>query len=102
MKKSLSTAFMNDSGDLREIMNHRTKTKIRHRWNKLKGVPIEWDLSPYRKTLGKINAIDLEKATDQELKERSARLTKKARQGMPLDKLLVEAYALVRETAWPR
>jgi preprotein translocase subunit SecA len=100
MKKSLSTAFMNDSGDLREIMNHRTKTKIRHRWNKLKGVPIEWDLSPYRKTLGKINAIDLEKATDQELKERSARLTKKARQGMPLDKLLVEAYALVRETAW--
>ncbi len=79
-------------------MNHLTKNKILHRWNKLKGVPIEWDLSPYQKILEQINRIDLEKASDKELKERSTRLIEQARQGTPLDKLLVEAYALVRET----
>jgi preprotein translocase subunit SecA len=81
-------------------MNHLTKKKILHRWNKLKGVPIEWDLTPYQKILTKINEIDLEKAPDKELKDRSARLIEQARQGISLDTLLVEAYALVRETAW--
>jgi preprotein translocase subunit SecA len=81
-------------------MNHLTKKKIQHRWNKLKGVPIEWDLTLYRKILEKIDAIDLGKVSDNELKERSARLIEQARQGAPLGKLLVEAYALVRETAW--
>ena len=80
-------------------MNHLTKKKIMHRWNKLKGVPIEWDLGPYRKILTKINGLDLEKESDQELKERSARLIEQARRGISLDKLLVESYALVRETA---
>ncbi len=90
---------MNNSGDLRKIMNHLTKKKIRHRWNKIKGVPIEWDLTPYRKILAKINAIDLEKETDKELKDRSARLIGMARQEISLDKLIIDAYALVRETA---
>ena len=81
-------------------MNHLTKKKILHRWNKLKGVPIEWDLAPYYKILMKINEIDLEKASDKKIKERSARLIEQARQGTSLDKLLVEAYALVREAAW--
>ena len=80
-------------------MNHLTKKKILHRWNKMKGIPIEWDLSPYRKILTKINEIDLEKSSDKELKDRSAHLIEQARQGTSLDKLLVEAYALVRETA---
>ena len=76
-----------------------TKIKILHRWNKLRGVPIEWDLGHYRKILAKINETDLEKRSDKELKERSARLIELARKGTSLDKLLVEAYALVRETA---
>jgi preprotein translocase subunit SecA len=92
--------FFTNSDNLREIMNHLTKKKILHRWNKLKGIPIEWDLGPYRNILAKINKIDLEKSSDKELKERSARLIEKARQGTSLDTLLVEAYALVRETAW--
>jgi len=91
---------MNNSGDLREIMNHQTKKKIRHRWNKIKGVPVEWDLTPYRKILAKIKAIDLEKSSDKELKERSARLIEQARQGTSSDKFLIEAYALAQEAAW--
>ncbi|UCE40691.1 MAG: accessory Sec system translocase SecA2 [Candidatus Aminicenantes bacterium] len=81
-------------------MNHLTKKKILHHWNKLKGVSVEWDLSSYRKILTKISEIDLSKASDKELKKRSERLIEKARQGTFLDKLLGEAYALVRETAW--
>jgi preprotein translocase subunit SecA len=81
-------------------MNHHTKKKILHRWNKLRGIPIEWDLSPYQKTLAKINAFDMENSSDSELKRISARLIEQARQGVSLDNLLVEAFALVRETAW--
>ncbi|MDH4218963.1 MAG: accessory Sec system translocase SecA2 [Candidatus Aminicenantes bacterium] len=81
-------------------MNHHTKRKILHQWNKLRGVPVEWDLGPYQNTLSKINACGLEKASDRELKQISDRLIGKARQGVPVDELLVEAFALVRETAW--
>jgi preprotein translocase subunit SecA len=81
-------------------MNHHTKKKILHRWNKLRGVPIEWDLSPYHKILARINTYDLENASDSELKESSARLIEQARQGVSLDDLLVEAFALARESAW--
>ncbi len=80
-------------------MSQMTEKKFLHRWNKIKGVPVEWDLTPYRKILAKINAIDLEKVSDKVLKDRSARLIEMARQEISLDKLLVEAYALVRETA---
>jgi preprotein translocase subunit SecA len=81
-------------------MNHHTKKKILHHWNKLRGIPIEWDLSPYQKTLAKINAYDMENSSDSKLKRISARLIEQARQGVPPDDLLVEAFALVRETAW--
>lgn len=80
-------------------MNHHTKRKILHRWNKLRGVPIEWDLSPYQKTLAQVNAYDLENASDSELKRISACLIEQARQGVSPDDLLAEAFALVRETA---
>lgn len=81
-------------------MNHLNKRRTRNLWNKLRGVPVEWDLRPYRKILSKINEYDLGKASDSELKKMSARLLEQARQGVPLDELLIEAYVLVRETAW--
>jgi preprotein translocase subunit SecA len=81
-------------------MNHLIKKKIQHRWNKMRGIPVEWDLSPYQKILVEIDNIDLENSSDQDLKTHSARLIEQARQGAPLDKLLVEAYSLVREAAW--
>ncbi len=81
-------------------MKHHTKKKVLHHWNKLRGIPIEWDLSPYHKTLARINAYDLENTSDSGLKQISARLTEQARQGVSLDDLLVEAFALARETAW--
>lgn len=80
-------------------MNHRTKIKILHYWTKLRGVPIEWDLQPYKKLLSRINRYDLDKASDAELKKMSGRLIQQARKGTRLEHFLIEAYALVRETA---
>ncbi len=81
-------------------MNHLDKSRIFHFWNRLRGVPVEWDLRPYRKILSNINEYNLKKASDSELKKMSARLFEQASQGISLDELLIEAYALVREAAW--
>jgi preprotein translocase subunit SecA len=76
------------------------RNRLRHVYNKARGVPIEWDLGRYRKTLDEIKALDLSGVPDGKLRNRSAHLIEKARQGTRLDDLLVEAYALVREVAW--
>jgi preprotein translocase subunit SecA len=51
--------------------------------------------------VGEINVLgpDLEKASDQELKEKSLKLKEKACSGEPLDSLLPLAFALVREAS---
>ncbi len=75
------------------------KSKIQTHWNRIRGIPLEFDLEKYEKILAKINEISLESASDSTLKEMSARLKEQAREGISLDNLLVEAFALVRETS---
>ena len=79
---------------MRLDMNH-----LKHIWNKLLGIPIEWDLAPYTEQLSGIKAIDLVGASDDDLKHKAAGLIERAKEGTPLADLLVETYALVRETA---
>ncbi len=81
-------------------MNDLLTKTIRHHWNRLRGVPIEWNLQPYKKSLSEINQYDFKKSSDAELKSISSRLRQQARSGTRLEDLLVEAFALVRETAW--
>ena len=82
-------------------MTKKNKTRILHLLNKMRGVPIiELDLRKYKEILSKINEFNLEKVSDRALKKMSVYLIKQARQGVPLDNLLIEAFALVRETAW--
>ncbi|MHC4425409.1 MAG: DEAD/DEAH box helicase, partial [Planctomycetota bacterium] len=75
--------------------------KIRQAFHLLRGRHIEFDLKPYRKLLAEINKRErkLELVEDHFLKEKSKDLVIRARNGAPLDDLLVEAFALVRETA---
>ncbi len=80
-------------------MNYLKKKKILHYWNKLRGVPIEWDLTPYERVLAKINETNLDNASDNELQTLSQRLLERAGLDESLDELQVEAYALVREAA---
>jgi preprotein translocase subunit SecA len=80
-------------------MLNLNKLKIQTRWNKLRGIPLEFDLEKYKKILSKTNKDKLERASDSSLKEMSARLKDQAREGISPDNLLFEAYALVRETS---
>lgn len=61
--------------------------------------PVEYNLEPYRKVLGEINRIQLDTLSDRRLKEISAELKNRARNGVSPDKLLVESFALVREAS---
>ena len=80
-------------------MIHLDRIRIKHQWNKLRGHPIEWDLAEYRVLLGRVSTRKMEESSDEELKDKSARLKKQAVQGQPLNDLLPEAFALVREAA---
>jgi len=60
-----------------------------------------WRLASWKKLVPKIGALEPEllKLNDQQLRKRSLSLRYRAKSGEPLSKLLVEAYALVREAA---
>ncbi|MCK4765902.1 MAG: hypothetical protein KAW12_27125, partial [Candidatus Aminicenantes bacterium] len=54
-------------------------TKIKHAWQRLRGGSIEYNLSPYRDILEKIERFDLTRLPDQELKNRGRELLDIAR-----------------------
>ena len=73
--------------------------KINKFLNKIRGIPVEMDLTPYTDLLDQIKSIDFSHFSDSELQHISAGLREKVRSGVPLDELLVEAFALVREVS---
>ena len=74
-------------------------TKLRELFHRARGRFIEVDLKPYRRLLAVIDQHAFEKADDGQLKRESAALIARARDGVPLNHLLSEAFALVRQTA---
>ncbi len=74
-------------------------TKLYELFHRARGRFIEVDLKPYRKLLAQIDRHGFETANDDRLKSESAALIARARDGVPLDHLLAEAFALVREAA---
>ncbi len=75
--------------------------RLRQVFHRFRGRLIEFDLTPYRKLLAQIDAREEEirKHTDSHLKELSSELIARARTGVGLDDLLVEAFALGREVS---
>jgi preprotein translocase subunit SecA len=80
-------------------MRQIDKKHLKHFWNTLRGIPIEWDLAPYEEYLSRIKTIDLAERTDDDLKVRAAAFRELASKRTRLDDLLVDVYALVREAA---
>ena len=74
-------------------------TKLWELFHRARGRLIEVDLKPYRRLLAEIDRHAFETANDGQLKSESAALVARARGGVPLDDLLAEAFALVREAA---
>ncbi len=56
------------------------------------------DIKPYRHLVEEIKKVELENTEDHLLKEMSQNLIAQAHEGTSLDELLIQAYALVRET----
>src|SRR5262245_5472630 len=68
---------------------------------KVVGDPTERALAQYRETVDKINALEpqLQKLTDAELRAKTDEFKKHLADSAPLDSLLVEAFAAVREAS---
>lgn len=60
---------------------------------------IEYDMEPYNRVLAQINAINLSKSTDDQLRKRSEVLRGQALDGMQSELMLVEAFAVAREAS---
>ena len=75
--------------------------KLRQMFHRFRGRLIEFDLTPYRKLSAQIDAKEGELSTlrDSQLRELSDDLIARARSGVSLDDLLVEAFALGREVS---
>ncbi len=75
---------------------------MRARWQALSGNAAQRKLARWAGLIPKIAAFEpeLQKLTDQELRKRSLSLRYRAKAGEHLDRLLPEAYALVREASW--
>jgi len=72
--------------------------KLKYRIQSLNNM-VEYDIEPYRKILGEINEIKLDSSSDKGLKEMSRELMNRACNGDTSENLLVDAFALVRETS---
>ncbi len=77
----------------------------RGRWHqllsRLRGRPVEFDLTPYWREVERINALEpeIQALEDAVLEGRAAELRRRAAHGVSLDDLAPEAFALVREGA---
>ena len=69
---------------------------------KIKKSVTEYVLAPYRERLDEINQLEttFQNKTGAELQNLSKKLKKKANSDVPLDDLLIDAFALVREVCW--
>jgi preprotein translocase subunit SecA len=75
--------------------------KLRQVFHRFRGTLIEFDLTPYRRLLARIDVRgdQIAKHADSRLKESSSELIARTRAGAALDDLLAEAFALVREVS---
>ncbi len=70
---------------------------VRQRYETFAGIPIEYDLGPYRTQLARIDAINVSQLPNDQLRARFDAARQRALDGVDLDALLPEVYALTRE-----
>jgi preprotein translocase subunit SecA len=83
-------------------MNRTTlKTRFKRLYLRLNGCTIEYDLSPYQAVLKEINAREpvVSNKTDHQLRQMAQILKSGVNKDQTSDQLLIEVFALVRETA---
>ena len=70
---------------------------LRERYQRLSGLPVEYDLGRYRTDLARIDAVAVHALSDAQLRSRFDAARRAAAGGRSLGELLPEAYALTRE-----
>jgi len=70
---------------------------LRERYQRLSGLPVEYDLGRYRTELARIDAVAVHALSDAQLRSRFDAARRAAAGGRSLGELLPEAYALTRE-----
>lgn len=77
-------------------------TQLKRFHQRLNGSTIEYNLTPYQNILSEINRLkaELKNKSNNQLKNISQMLIKRARNDECFDYLLAEAFALVREAVW--
>lgn len=86
----------------RKLSGHQSpfsKKKYKDLFCRIRGIPLETDLSSYQETVTRIKAAGLSSELDSELRDRSKTLIAHARSGVLLDSLLEDAFTLVREAS---
>jgi preprotein translocase subunit SecA len=78
----------------------RKLAKIAEFFHRARGRLVELDLASYRRVVARIKHCDLQTEMDQSLHARSLEIAERARNGEPLDHLLVEAFALACEISY--
>jgi len=94
----MSTRESSTDGDGAEPGRLSLADSVRHRYQKLAGVPIEYDLRPFRRLLARIDGVSVAGLTNDHLRARFDAARDRALAGNHLDNLLPEVYALIRET----
>jgi preprotein translocase subunit SecA len=77
----------------------RLITRLREYFHLARGGAVEFELGPYRRVLASIDEHDFGGSDEKQLKQRSRELAAQARGSVALDRLLPEAFALVREAS---
>ena len=73
------------------------RAALRERYQRLAGLPVQYDLRPYRRRLEDIDAVAVRALSDAQLQARFEAARHAAAGGRPLGEVLPEAYALIRE-----
>jgi preprotein translocase subunit SecA len=89
---------------MESIQNHPDlRTRVSRFVDGLRGRPVEWNLSSYRRELESIDALArelrLDALDDAAIRERARELAARANRGAERDELRAEAFALAREAA---
>jgi preprotein translocase subunit SecA len=71
--------------------------KLEHYLNNLRGIKIELGIAKYKKIINKIRAVSFAGLTSEQLQQKSFQFKEKVKNNIPLDDILIEAFALVNE-----
>jgi len=73
--------------------------RLSHTYDRMRGLPVEYDMRPYRDAVRGVAAVGLQAATDEALQARARAVRERVAGGLAPDEALPEVYAIAREAS---